>query len=142
MRAIVVAKSLGCQDGWRPPVKSPGQDERSRRSARMAQLSWWGVPVVLIAGVVDAIAIRWTCDDAFISFRYARNLVRGHGLVFNPGEAVEGYTNFLWTLGLALGMILDIDPIDWACLFGLASWLGVGGLLAWQAHRARLEPSW
>ncbi|MCP4661749.1 MAG: hypothetical protein GY856_40625, partial [bacterium] len=27
-----------------------------------------------------------------------RNLVEGHGLVFNPGERVEGYTNFLWVL--------------------------------------------
>ena len=25
-------------------------------------------------------------DDAFISFRYARNLLEGHGLVFNPGR--------------------------------------------------------
>jgi arabinofuranosyltransferase len=41
-------------------------------------------------------------DDAFISFRYARNLATGHGLVFNPGlEPVEGYTNFLWVLILA-----------------------------------------
>jgi arabinofuranosyltransferase len=37
-------------------------------------------------------------DDAFISFRYARNLVGGEGLTFNPGERVEGYTNFLWTV--------------------------------------------
>ena len=43
----------------------------------------------------------WLTDDAFISFRYARNLLEGHGLVFNPGERVEGYTNFLWTLELA-----------------------------------------
>ena len=43
----------------------------------------------------------WLVDDAFISFRYARNLLEGHGLVFNPGERVEGYTNFLWTLELA-----------------------------------------
>src|SRR5690606_31853373 len=37
-------------------------------------------------------------DDAFITYRYARNLARGEGLVFNAGEEVEGYTNFLWTL--------------------------------------------
>ncbi len=36
-------------------------------------------------------------DDAYISFRYARNAILGHGLVFNPGERVEGFTNFLWT---------------------------------------------
>ena len=54
------------------------------------------------------ILLAWTaaeswflCDDAFVSFRYARNLLEGHGLVFNRGEYVEGYSNFLWTLELA-----------------------------------------
>jgi arabinofuranosyltransferase len=42
---------------------------------------------------------RFSTDDAFISFRYARNFAEGHGLVFNPGlERVEGYSNFLWVL--------------------------------------------
>lgn len=41
-------------------------------------------------------------DDAFISFRYAVNLSHGLGLVFNPAERVEGYTNFLWTVLLAI----------------------------------------
>lgn len=46
-------------------------------------------------------------DDAFISFRYARNLAEGHGLVWNPGERVEGYTNFLWTALLAVPFALS-----------------------------------
>ena len=47
-------------------------------------------------------SVAWfLTDDAFISFRYTRNLLDGHGLVFNPGEYVEGYTNFLWILELA-----------------------------------------
>ena len=47
-------------------------------------------------------SVAWfLCDDAFISFRYVRNLLEGHGLVFNPGEHVEGYSNFLWVLELA-----------------------------------------
>ena len=46
-------------------------------------------------------AAWFLCDDAFISFRYVRNLLDGHGLVFNPGEHVEGYSNFLWVLELA-----------------------------------------
>jgi arabinofuranosyltransferase len=50
-------------------------------------------------------------DDSFISFRYANNLASGEGLVFNPGERVEGYTNFLWTLLLALGIRLGVDPV-------------------------------
>jgi arabinofuranosyltransferase len=48
-------------------------------------------------------------DDAYISLRYARNFVRGEGLVFNAGERVEGYTNFLWTMFLAEGMAMGFD---------------------------------
>jgi len=42
------------------------------------------------------------CDDAFISMRYARNFASGLGLVYNAGERVEGYTNPLWTLMMAV----------------------------------------
>jgi hypothetical protein len=37
-------------------------------------------------------------DDAVTSMQYAKNLAHGHGLVFNQGERVDGYTNFLWVL--------------------------------------------
>ena len=43
----------------------------------------------------------FVADDAFITFRYARNLVDGHGLVWNPGEAVEGYTEMSKHVGEA-----------------------------------------
>ena len=47
-------------------------------------------------------------EDAYISLRYARNLIEGRGLVFNPGgEGVEGITNLLWTLILAGGSWLS-----------------------------------
>jgi len=59
-------------------------------------------------------------EDAFISFRYASNLIQGHGLVYNVGERVEGYTNFLWTLLLAGGMALGADPVP------LSRFLGIG----------------
>jgi hypothetical protein len=58
----------------------------------------------VVTGAVLAAARFWVCDDAFISFRYADNLVRGHGLVFNLGERVEGFTNLAWTLWAALGL--------------------------------------
>ncbi|HUD50267.1 hypothetical protein, partial [Parvibaculum sp.] len=48
-------------------------------------------------------------DDAFISYRYAANLLHAHELVFNIGEYVEGYTNLLWTLLIALGMALGLE---------------------------------
>lgn len=49
-------------------------------------------------------------DDAFISFRYARNLIDGRGLVWNPGEYLEGYSNFLWLMMIAAGMKLGWEP--------------------------------
>ncbi len=75
----------------------------------------------------DAGQLNWLCDDAYISFRYARNLVEGHGLVFNPGERVEGYTNFLWTLLAAAGLRLGLAPEATSPLLGLAA---LAGLLA------------
>jgi hypothetical protein len=41
-------------------------------------------------------------DDAMISMRYAWNLSHGWGLVWNPGEYVEGYTNPLMTVIMSL----------------------------------------
>jgi hypothetical protein len=41
-------------------------------------------------------------DDAYITYRYARNLVTGHGFAYNPGEHVLGTTTPLFTLLLAL----------------------------------------
>ncbi|MDD9938878.1 MAG: hypothetical protein OXT09_35140, partial [Myxococcales bacterium] len=49
-------------------------------------------------------------DDAYISFRYARNLSEGLGLVYNPGERVEGYTNFLWVVVAAAGFVAGLAP--------------------------------
>ena len=57
-------------------------------------------------------------DDAYISFRYARNLFRGNGLVFNPGERVEGYTNFLWTILMVPSFAANFDPMTWARILG------------------------
>ncbi len=57
-------------------------------------------------------------DDAYITLSYAKNLAGGEGLVFNPGERVEGYTNFLWTLILTLPHLVDLDPIFMARALG------------------------
>ena len=51
-------------------------------------------------------------DDAFISFRYAANLLAGEGLVYNHGEWVEGYTNLSWTVVMAGVMALGVDPVE------------------------------
>jgi hypothetical protein len=50
-------------------------------------------------------------DDAYISFRYAKNFINGHGLVWNIGEKpVEGYTNFLWVIVISIFMKMTFEP--------------------------------
>jgi arabinofuranosyltransferase len=72
-------------------------------------------------------------DDAYISFRYARNLALSGELVFNLGERVEGYTNFLWTVLLALGIKLGWGPV------ALSRFLGVGFAIATLAVVVRMS---
>lgn len=40
-------------------------------------------------------------DDAYITFRFVQQWAAGNGLVYNIGERVEGYSNFLWIVLLA-----------------------------------------
>src|SRR5689334_9481238 len=100
---------------------------------------WAGAAaLIIIAGLAWAFwtwrANRMRLDDAFISYRYAENLVRGRGLVFNPGERVEGYTNFLWVLFSAAAMRIGADSFAATRSLGVASYLAVvatcGALLA------------
>jgi arabinofuranosyltransferase len=52
-------------------------------------------------------------DDAYITFRYARNLAEGLGLVYNPGEWVLGTTTPLWAILLACGYRLGATDLPW-----------------------------
>jgi arabinofuranosyltransferase len=95
-----------------------------------------GLAVLLLLGGVVWLLLRqryfsgWVDDDAFISFRYARNLAEGNGLVFNVGERVEGYTNFLWTAILAVAYRLGADLPSAARLLGALFSVATVGALA------------
>jgi arabinofuranosyltransferase len=60
-------------------------------------------------------------EDCFITYRYVENLVAGHSLVFNIGERVEGYSNFLWLLVLALFRWLGFSALNVSKLLGALS---------------------
>ena len=64
---------------------------------------------------------RWTAEDAFIDFRVVRNLLDGHGPVYNVGERVEAYTSPVWVLLLAVThAVLRVRVEYLALAFGLA----------------------
>ena len=82
----------------------------------------------------------FTVDDAYISFRYAEHFANGGGLVFNQGERVEGYTNFLWVLLLAAWKKCGGDIETASQVFGVtcsaAALLMTFGL-SWQISSAK-----
>ncbi len=94
---------------------------RTRRLRTAFYVLALGVPMLLslLAG------LDYIKDDAYISFRYTHNLVEGHGLVFNPGERVEGITNFLWTLVMVPFEALGWDLFIMSEILGTALWAGI-----------------
>ncbi len=66
------------------------------------QIFAYGLLAIIIALFVsNMLDVRFIQDDAYTSLRYAKNFLDGKGLVFNEGERVEGYTNFLWIMILS-----------------------------------------
>lgn len=115
-----------------PTIETTGR----RRSWRFGPLEWgilafmgWALSFIWrYSAVTDQGRVFCLFDDALISMRYARNLAQGHGLVWNPGEYVEGYTNPLqvWLMAacsLAGGLV---SPTLLVQLLGLG-WLLLGG---------------
>lgn len=89
-----------------------GERERSEQHATSWKV-WQRLPVVgmgllWFAGAVYD-AINFSADDMYTSLRYAENAAHGYGLVYNIGEHVEGYSNFLWTVLLAGGARMGFD---------------------------------
>jgi arabinofuranosyltransferase len=88
--------------------------------------------------VAHSLVFNFVTDDAFISFVYSRNLAEHGQLVFNLGEkAVEGYTNFLWTVLLAAFMKVGLVPELMSRVLGTAFGVASFATLAWLSRRLR-----
>jgi arabinofuranosyltransferase len=88
---------------------------------------WRGFVLALALGLslVHQLLFATVTEDALVSFRYAVNIADGNGPVFNPGERVEGYTNFLWLVLIALPRAaFGADVPTTAVVFGVAAALG------------------
>lgn len=115
----------------------------------MKALNKWTWIDVLYLSLFTGVTLSWgwiyrdfAQDDAFITYRYAQNIVKGHGFVYNPGETpVLGTTTPLYTLLLALGGKLSGLDIRWVShLISIIS-LWVGGMVLYflgRDHQPRL----
>ncbi len=111
----------------------PGRTATSRREAdRWAGLA---LAVVLAASLAHQVLYSTLAEDAYISLRYSAQLLAGNGLVFNPGEYVEGYSNFLWVLLVAAGGLVHDNLVDVARALAVASTLVAVALTALLVRR-------
>jgi len=67
------------------------------RFNRLSGWEWTGAAILAAALIAGSVPLwDFTVDDSFIPFRYAKNLIHGKGLAWNPGETehTEGSTSF------------------------------------------------
>ncbi len=133
-------------------VRRRAEDDDEQAAARAAPLSAMARRAALLAPAIPfvlgiLVSLEFVKDDAYISFRYAHNLVTGHGLVFNPGDKLEGITNFLWVFVLAPFEALGWDLFQ-VCevlgtILGIFALVKIGRLSAWiNGEREELSHVW
>ncbi|MGK4008093.1 hypothetical protein WMF31_36080 [Sorangium sp. So ce1036] len=130
-------EAAGAAEEAAPPARSLRDWLRGAPLSRPLHLAF-GLVLPAILLIVNMARVRsFTIDDAYISYRYARNFARGMGLVYNAGERIEGYTNFLWTVLLAGGIKLGLDPDAVAKVLGGLAACGSLGALYVLSNRLR-----
>ncbi|MGB7875079.1 MAG: hypothetical protein WBL25_11905 [Anaerolineales bacterium] len=73
----------------------------------------------------------FTIDDAYITFRYSKNLARGFGPTFNPGlPPVEGYTTFLWMLLMTAPHFIGVNVATFSKMAGTLLTCGTFALIS------------
>jgi arylsulfatase A-like enzyme len=114
-----------------------------KTSGLASQDTGWASRAVWLAPcLISYLLLTWKfnflTDDAFISFRYSRNLAEGLGLRYNVGvePPVEGFSNFLWIIWLALFEWVRLDVTFWSRITSVVC----GALLVWRLFEfARLR---
>jgi len=86
----------------------------------LSKTTYFQISSHLILLLFQLLFWNFIIDDAFITFRYAKNLYSYQQMVFNVGEIpVEGYSNFLWVLLMTVSFPLNLDPIVFSKISGM-----------------------
>ena len=108
-------------------------DPNSSRTRRRLPAGFWVGALLILALILRLAWLAYTGyieEDAFITFRIARQLAGGNGFVYNLGERVDGTTTPLFTLLLSGWLKLTTNVVLGARILDLA--FGLGTLLLVQ----------
>lgn len=106
---------------------------------RIAALPWLLLLVLVALNLLHTVRLGIN-DDAYITFRVARNLAEGAGPVFNPGERVLSITTPGYMLLLAASSLFSHDFVRLALIWNAAALLALGALLIAAARSGTQAP--
>lgn len=118
-----ILMTLPSESSARIGLNEPRPAAAAARNSWRAQLSparvaWALFALLLTVVAVDQVnrSLPFRVDDAYITFSFSKNLGTGHGPVFSHGLRVEGYSNFLWMLVVAVRYVFSAqgDPYGFA----------------------------
>ena len=125
-------------DEFRP---SPNLTDRVSRVARVTNLRsivfglcFFGA--VLLSLLISRHYLPSVADDALISYRYSDRLLSGKGLTWNDGEFVEGYSNLLWVLLVALGGLIQSNLVLVGWVLGSIANVATFASILWAFGRS------
>jgi hypothetical protein len=75
----------------------------------------------IVISFIYSYKLKWLGDDIFIALRYVQNFLDGNGLVYNKGEQVEGFTDFLWVMLISFFSWLKCEPTVTVKVIGILS---------------------
>ena len=110
-----------------------------------------GFSAGLIAGLFFSAILVWQAnhylpflsDDALISLRYLRRFLHGEGLTWTSGRPVEGYSNLLWILLLAIPGAFGVELVSAARILGIGcAALIIASVLLWYLRNRATKPGW
>lgn len=114
--------------------RSAESPEQAYRHQHGKQLPFFPLIFLYLAVVMVFVYLTfssWNYDDAFITYRYARNLASGLGFVYNPGMRVLSTTTPLFTFFLATISFIWDDLPRVANVLGVLG-IGLGTFFLWD----------
>ncbi|MBL8095669.1 MAG: hypothetical protein JNL73_15960, partial [Anaerolineales bacterium] len=118
------------------------------RGLTLERWAWLAVAVVSALAVLVYLLVArgegfvgFPLDDGWIHQTYARNIAERGEFSFVPGVPSAGSTAPLWSLALALGHLLRVEPRAWSYGLGLGALIGTA-LLAFAQARTWLPGRW
>lgn len=92
----------------------------------------------LLALIFFVYNYRFYHDDAFITLRYVDNFLAGDGIVWNAGEFVQGYTNFLHMILISLLGWIGFDLVIASQVIGISAYVGLCTMV-WSFSKTFVE---